>query len=69
MQIQYNDQTDLLYFRLDPVLQDVVNQTVGDDVVLDIGENNHIVGIEIMNASRRLDLAQLLPVQHLPKAA
>lgn len=60
--VEYDQKTDLLYFRLDPRSQEVINRRVSEDVVLDIGREEKIVGIEIMNASRNLDLQQLLPV-------
>ena len=62
MTVEYDQKTDLLYLRLDPRSQEVVNQRVSEEVVLDIGREEKIVGIEIMNASRNLDLQQLLPV-------
>jgi len=48
MQIQYNAKTDLLYLRLDDRKQPVVNRGVTDEIVLDIGEDEKIVGIEIL---------------------
>ena len=62
MTIEYDQKTDLLYLRLNPNSQDVINQRVAEDIVLDIGNGEKIVGIEIMNASRNLDLQQILPV-------
>ena len=64
MQIHYNAKTDLLYIRLDDRKQDVVNRRPSEDVVLDIGEGNRIVGIEIMEASKHLNLETLLPVKY-----
>jgi uncharacterized protein YuzE len=71
MQILYHSKTDLLYLRLDDRQQSVMNRRVSDEVVLDLGEGDKIVGIEIMAASTRLDLRQLLPVRHevMPVAA
>lgn len=63
MQIMYNAKTDLLYIRLDDRKQDVVNRRVSDDVVLDIGEDDKIVGIEIADASHQVNLNDLLPVE------
>jgi len=63
MQILYDSKTDLLYIRLDDRSQQVINRRVSDDVVLDIGAEDHIVGIEILDASRRVNLQQLLPVE------
>lgn len=64
MNIVYNDKTDLLYIRLDDKKQDVVNKRVSEDMVLDIGEDDRIVGIEIMDASKRVSLDKLLPVKY-----
>jgi uncharacterized protein YuzE len=64
MQITYNDKTDLLYIRLDDRKQDVVNRRASEDVVLDIGEEDRIIGIEIMDASRHISLDRLLPVKY-----
>jgi uncharacterized protein YuzE len=69
MNITYNDKTDLLYIRLDDRKQDVVNRRVSEDVVLDIGEEGRIIGIEIMDASRHISLDRLLPVKYeIPEA-
>ena len=70
MHVSYNDRTDLLYIRLDDRKQDVINRRVSDDVVLDIGEGDRIIGIEILNASRHVTLDRLLPVKYeVSKAA
>jgi uncharacterized protein YuzE len=71
MQITYNIKTDVLYIRLDNRQQDVINQRVNNDIVLDIGAEDKIVGIEILDASFHLNLDQLLPVQieRLPEIA
>lgn len=47
MNIVYNDKTDLLYIRLDDKKQDVINRRTSEDIVLDIGENDRIIGIEM----------------------
>ena len=64
MQIFYDNTIDLLYFRFDDRIQEVVNKRVAEDVVLDIGEGDKLVGIEFLNASRPLNLRKLLPVEH-----
>ncbi|HHT9133138.1 MAG TPA: DUF2283 domain-containing protein [Candidatus Tripitaka californicus] len=64
MQILYNDKTDLLYIRLDERKQQVINKRVTEDVVLDVGEGDRIIGIEILDASKHLNLEQLLPVKY-----
>ena len=64
MQILYNAKTDLVYIRLDERKQDVINRRSTEDIVLDIGEDNRIVGIEILDASKHLHLEGLLPVKY-----
>ena len=63
MQIIYNPHTDLLYIRIDEKRQDVINHRISDEIVLDIGKNSKIVGIEILDASKNLDLNNVLPVK------
>ncbi len=64
MQITYNVKTDLLYLRLDERKQKVLNRRLSDDVVLDIGEGDRIIGIEIIDASRHVDMQRLMPVKY-----
>lgn len=64
MQILYDARADLLYLRLDDQTQDVINQRVTDNIVLDIGKDEQIVGIEILDASKHLKLERLLPVEY-----
>ena len=58
----YNAKTDLLYIRLDDRKQPVINKRLSEDIVLDKGDR--IVGIEILDASKRLNLERLLPVKY-----
>jgi uncharacterized protein YuzE len=64
MKIYYNAKTDVLYLRLDDKKQPVLNKRIAEDVVLDMGKNSRIVGIEVLGASKRLDLSKLFPVQY-----
>lgn len=64
MNIIYNDKTDLLYIRLDDRKQDLVNRQISENVVMDIGEDERIVGIEILDASKSVSLEKLLPVKY-----
>ncbi len=64
MNILYNDKTDLLYIRLDDRRQETINRRITEDVVLDVGAGDRIIGIEIMNASVHVNLEQLLPVKY-----
>lgn len=66
MNILYNDKTDLLYIRLDDRKQNIMNKRISDNIVLDIGKDNKIVGIEILDASKHVNLKKLLPVNYEP---
>jgi uncharacterized protein YuzE len=37
---------------------------VSEDIVLDIGSDDRVVGIEILDASRRVRMEKLLPVTY-----
>ncbi len=69
MIFHYNSATDLLYLRLDPKEQEVVNKEINDDITLDMGEGNKIVGIEILDASKKIALDDLLPLEYRIKKA
>ncbi len=65
MTIHYDSKTDLLYLRIAPEQQEVTNKRVTDDIVLDIGKDDKIIGIEIMDASKHVNLDKLMPVEYL----
>jgi uncharacterized protein YuzE len=64
MQILYDSKTDLLYLRLDERKQPVINRRLSEDVALDMGEDDKIISIEILDASKHLNLERLLPLQY-----
>lgn len=64
MRVLYDDKSDLLYIRFDDRKQEVINKRVSEDVVLDLGDEDRIIGIEIMDASKHIRLEQLLPVEY-----
>lgn len=64
MQILFNAKTDLLYLRLDDRKQQVINRQLSEGIVLDVGDNDPIVGIEILDASKHVNLEMLLPVKY-----
>jgi uncharacterized protein YuzE len=66
VEIFYSNAHDLLYLRFDPRQQEIRNEDLAEDVVMDLGDSDRIVGIEILDASRRLDLGSLLPVAFRP---
>jgi uncharacterized protein YuzE len=64
MQITYDAKKDLLYIRLDDRKQPVINKRFSEEIVLDLGKDGKIVGIEILDASQHLNLESLLPVEY-----
>ena len=48
MTIYYDSKHDLLYLRLEAKSESAINKKVDEDIVLDIGEDDKIVGIEIL---------------------
>lgn len=64
MKISYDDRRDLLYIQLDEQRQPVENVRATEDIVLDMGEAGKIVGIEILDASKHVNLAALLPPRY-----
>ncbi len=64
MNIQYDAKNDLLYLRFGLSSTTIVNKRVSEDIVLDIGPDNKIIGIEIMDASKNINLDRILPVEY-----
>jgi len=63
MEIVYNQEFDRLYLRFDPKPQSVTNVRLSDSIVLDVGADDRIVGIEILDASHTIHLGGILPIQ------
>ena len=64
MQIVYYVITDVLYIRMKDQKQPVINRRMSDDIVLDMGEGEKIVGIEIVGVSAYVNLKNILPVEY-----
>ena len=64
MNIEYDTKNDLLYLRFDGMPTTTVNKRISDDIVLDIGPDDKIIGIEIMDASKNINLEKILPVNY-----
>jgi uncharacterized protein YuzE len=47
----------------------IINRRVTDDIVPDIGKDDKIVGIEILDASHKVSLNDLLPLEYQIKKA
>ena len=64
MKLNYYPDTDSLYIDLS-VRQSVESREVSAGVVLDYDERGDLVGIDIDNASQKLDLSELV-TSHIP---
>ena len=64
MKLHYYPDTDSLYIDLALAVSSD-SKEIADDIVVDFDEAGHIVGLDIQNASKRLDLSEV-SVDHLP---
>lgn len=68
-QLEYDVDTDSLYIKLRPD-PSVDNRIIGDDVVIDLGENGEPVGYDIQHASKHPEaIAEALGQIHQRHAA
>ncbi len=65
MKLNYHPDTDSLYIDLS-ARTSVESREVSDGVVLDYYEDGHLVGIDIDNASHKLDLSEVVTL-HIPR--
>ena len=59
MKVYYDDEVDALYLNLGDETPEGVTE-ISEGINLDITSENKIVGIEILNASKKLDLKTIL---------
>ena len=59
MKVYYDDEVDALYMKLDDAVPEGVVE-IDEGINLDITSDNRIAGIEILNATKRLDLKTML---------
>jgi uncharacterized protein YuzE len=59
MKVYYDDEVDALYLKLGDESPDGVIE-IAEGVSLDTTSDNRIVGIEILNASEKIDLKTIL---------
>ncbi|EFI33147.1 MULTISPECIES: DUF2283 domain-containing protein [Desulfonatronovibrionaceae] len=62
MRIRVDKETDALYFRLDEN-KIVESEEVQPGVILDFDANNQVVGMEILNISKKTDKKNLSTMQ------
>jgi len=67
MKIEYSKDIDALYIRLrDAKVSD--SRDIEEGVTVDLDEKGHIVGMEILDASEKLELSELvnISIENLP---
>ena len=67
MKIEYSKDVDALYIRLrEAQIEDSMD--IEEGVTVDLDEKGHIVGIEILDASEKMNLADLvnISIENLP---
>lgn len=63
MYVTYDSRVDAVYIKIIPGKHKVVTVNVDEDIALNLDEQDRLIGIEILDASKRLDLRYLLPVE------
>ena len=67
MKIEYDKKADALYIQLrEAYVKD--NIDIEEGITLDLDENRHIIGIEILDASKKLSLKDMvnITIENLP---
>jgi len=67
LRIEYDKEADALYIQLrEAYVED--NVDIEEGINVDLDENRHVVGIEILDASRKLSLSDMvnISIQNLP---
>lgn len=59
MKVYYDDEVDALYIQFEDTKPDGVRELT-EGINLDTTAENKVVGIEILNASQRLDISTIL---------
>ncbi len=62
MKLSYDSKYDLLYIRFGKARK-VINKPVNAEITLDLDRQGRLVGIEILSASRHIDLSTILPIK------
>lgn len=62
MKVHFDEKTDALYFRLDDS-KVVESEEVKPGIVFDFNDMNQVVGIEILDAGKRVPISSLKRMQ------
>ncbi|MHB8841852.1 MAG: DUF2283 domain-containing protein [Candidatus Aquicultor sp.] len=69
MRLSYDTTYDVLYIKFSEQVEKVTSKNLDEEITIDFDVDGKIAGIEILDASKHVDLANLLPVQVEKKAA
>ena len=59
MRIHYSKDADALYIRLKETVVDV-SEEINEDIIFDFDQEGRVVGIEILSASDKAEVGQLI---------
>lgn len=62
MKITYDSKYDVLYLKFAEGTPSVITRHLEEDISVDIDEAGRIAGIEVLSASKHVDLGAILPV-------
>ncbi|MCX6150355.1 MAG: DUF2283 domain-containing protein [Ignavibacteriales bacterium] len=62
MKLHYDQNVDALYIRLDDS-EILDSEEVKEGIILDFNKNDSVVGIEILNVSKRIPVMELKKIQ------
>ncbi|GAB4413559.1 MAG: hypothetical protein OHK0032_09670 [Thermodesulfovibrionales bacterium] len=67
MKIEYDKEADALYIQLREAYVDD-NMDIEEGITIDVDEKRHIIGIEILDASKNLSLRDIvnITIENLP---
>ncbi len=67
MEIEYDKEADALYIQLREAYADD-NIDIEEGITIDLNEKRHVVGIEILDASKKLSLKDIvnITIENLP---
>jgi uncharacterized protein YuzE len=68
MKIEYDPEADALYIQIREAAHPTDNIDIEEGVTVDVDEQGHIVGLEVLDASKRLSPSDLtsITIEKLP---
>ena len=65
MKITYDKSVDAMYIKLNEKLAYKSSKKISDDVLIDYSKDGHVIGVEILTASKNaiLPLSKAIPIE------